>query len=541
MELTEGKNWIEELKTALLITSIKGDLRQPHNYAMSRVPARYSRWHTAQNYFYDIERILKELKTAALFVANPPDDVYLGAFETNQEDFIMYHQGYFLDLVHQLKDKLCQSVNAMITYDDKYSKKYEREMKLSRLLKNKNVLRIRGLVDAVEEWDADKKLGAGEKCGEIANALKKRTQYHHFKNPVPAADNYVQTKSSRFLLSPSFQAQLSDYGKQMVEERGKQSFQLWQQETSAKMNNTLEAINNNLQTIARLIVKYYKLPGRDKDGSGAKLLLSYTKLDDFILVKENKCDKSLITPEFRPVSKFLEEELPKILEEELVALYLTGSIARGDFIFGLSDVNLVVILKTQNKAVTDLLKSFINKPALQFNIPIDTKIISEEEFNVSNKLRFICKTDGILLYGNDLLKKDYPAKICFNLAWMLNKDFKDYLNGIKTLVSDSKLNLSEVQLGFLARSLAKRAFRLGFSQIIGNDVKYSSGYKRMLELMNLYYPENRMFNVKMYLIITRFVKIDKENLLALIEFCEKKVMPLYDAIDVVVNGAKNNN
>ena len=54
--------WFERLKIGLMISHIKGDIRQPHNEAMGNVAKGYSRWQTASSYFYDIERILLEMK-----------------------------------------------------------------------------------------------------------------------------------------------------------------------------------------------------------------------------------------------------------------------------------------------------------------------------------------------------------------------------------------------------------------------------------------------------------------------------------------------
>lgn len=122
-------------------------------------------------------------------------------------------------------------------------------------------------------------------------------------------------------------------------------------------------------------------------------------------------------------------------------------------------------------------------------------------------------------------------KICFNLAWLLNRDFKDYLTKIKLELSEKGTVLNDFQLATRARDLAKRAYWISFSMVIGNEVIYTSNFKKMRELQNFFYPNNRKFNERTYMIVSRNIRIDYETLMSLIESYEKHLLPLYDMLE----------
>jgi hypothetical protein len=524
---------LNDLKTGISFTNFKGDVRQPHNYAMGRVPAGYSRWYTASIYAMDIERIIQELKTSLSFVSTLPDETFLSNHGTNAEDYIMYHQGYFLDLVHQLKDKICQLTKALITYDGDYSEKDEKSAELGKILKDGTAQKIPQLLKFLKEWNAD---DPNQKEGPITIVLKKRTLYHHFKNPLPNTDSYFKAKTDRFLLSPSFVPYLSDYGKQMVTERGRQSLQSWQANTVTKISTTLKAIEENVEGISKSLVSYYRLT--HTADLGKRTIIRYTNLDRLIEVSDSGYRVDTIQQPMRGILEILAEALPFALGQEFSALYVIGSIPRGDFMFGLSDINFVVILKNNIPELETLVQRFIDGPANALNIPIDTKIYSEAEFMTPEhaKERFICRTDGLLLSGTNLLRKEKEQRVCFKLAWMLNKDYRDYLASLKSVLDDTSRTLTQRELILMVRELGKRTYRLGFSQVIGNNVRYTSYFHEMRHLNNFYYPQNRGFNDSTFKFFTAHPFVTREALASIRDNIDAKLIPLYDAIDKVVNG-----
>lgn len=521
--------WQSKLKTGVMLTEFKGSLRQLHNHAMSMVPKGYYRWETAQLYQYDIERILQEMKMAIHFTENMPDDQFFKNGTMTQEDYIMYHQGYFLDLVHQLKDKMCHMIKAITTYDTDYTKEFEdswgRKKILSKTIKDKVIQKIPGLTDVLTNWSEDQN-------GTIARALKKRTQYHHFKNPLGKSEDYVKAKTHRFMQNnENFQMQLSDYGKTMVAERGKQSFDAWKKETKEMMKIVFQEVEESIEEISKTLLNYFKFPTYT-DEQGKLILSQYLALDDRLKPKNvNSLDKTdAICQQMTPK---LVEILTAVLGDNAVGVYMVGSMARGEFILHLSDLNLVIIAKDLSPEFMQSIRDVIDLPAHRAGFGINTAILSPEEFEMEEhfKTRFSCRFDGILLLGKDITKEEKEHKLSFRMVYKLNSDFRKFMSETKTRLQDPALTFSNREITSMAREMAKRAFRLAFGQVVGNNTAYSSSYKEMKRLMDLYYPENKEITGRTYIMITRLIAIDREGLISVIESYERMFYPLLEAIE----------
>ena len=525
--------WFARLKMGLTLTSVKGDIRQPHNEAMGNIAQGYSRWHTASNYLYDIERILLEIKMTQSFIDKPPTDDFLVNHEINPEDYIMYHQGYFLDLVHQLKDKICQMINAIANPQQDYSRKNENNVKLSKLLKNDRIKRIPDLVAALAEWDDTGPVKP------ISLVLKKRTNYHHFKNPLTATESYFQAKNMRTLLAPDMQINLSEYGKQMITERREKSLETWHADSSDKMQKTSDAVNANLDAISKALVKYFKFP-RSTDRTARKILAQYVPMLESLKTTPNSRTLEDMDPHFAAMFINLGELLTEGLGEDFVSLYVTGSLVRGEFNMGLSDVNLVIIMRDESPLPKEGVQAAIDVAPRRFGIPTDTQIFLRSEFMAEDneRIRFICKSDGLLIYGANLLKYGHLPNKSYKLVWLLNSDFKDKLAEHRRWIESQDLILPSRHSAMVARDLAKRAYRMAFGQVIGNHTVYASSFRDMRRLFLEYTPENRDFIEMTYGIIRKYPSVDKEGLLAMVDEYEKNLLPLYDKVNEVVNGVK---
>lgn len=522
------KNYLDELRSGLVITNLKGDVRHPMSYLMDRVPTGYNRWSIASQYFWEVERILSELKSAVSFVKNLPDDNYIATHLITVESYVLYHQGYFLDLVHQLKDKMCQMVRAVATPAKDYDQSYEKSTKISRLLKDPHILRFPGLAEKLEHWDSDLNKG------KLSIVLKKRTNYHHFKNPLTREKDYLQVINNRTLLSPQFQQHLNEYGKQIVAERSKKSFQSWHSEVERKMNETLEEVNQNVQGIARCLVSYLNLPKNDRDGG--RIIVQQLKLDEVYGVKQALHAENSIHYTVEPIIHAYVAALSWVLQKNLLAFYITGSVLRNEYIFGISDVNIVVVLEENDAVSNEYICKIIDAAPQRLNMPTDTKILTKKQFldESHDWVRFACKSDGLLLHGEDFLKNGNLPTANFKLAWRLISDFKERVLMAKDSISKDP-TMPPNRLSIITRDIAKRAYRLSFSLVIGNEGQYTASFREMRRLLNFFYPENRMLNDKIYQAISRRITVDREAALSLIDIFYDKLMPLYKKIDELGN------
>lgn len=526
-------NWFDKLKIALAVISTKGELRQPQNFAMEREAKGYSSWYVAQQYAYDIDRILRELNTAYSFVSQLPDSEFLKKHSISEENYILYHQGYFLDLVHQFKDKNLKMLRAIIFMDKNCAKDglnnateikklLNGDIKVSKnILSNKYVLKMSGLIKLVKELDELDE-------GVIGKALAKRTQYHHKKNTLSSIESYSKANSLRSFLDPKFSTSLSEYGKKHLAEKVEENLLIWQKDGSKRMKEILDAVKTNLEGISKCLIKYYKFPSFV---NSASLINWNLALWDKLKIKKNLYTKESISEKYKGVVETTKQALISFYGDNLVSIYLAGSILRDDFIPNLSDINFLTIIKEGDKLEKISGKILLYSASRLLGPPINNEVITKNDFQSAEyeKIRFICKSDGILLFGEDLLKDEKDEKICFNLAWKLNKDFKDYIAKTKNRVENNPL--TDRQRSLIVRTLAKRAYWISFSMVIGNDVLYTSNFKKMRDFQNFYYPSNRKFNDALFKIIRRGAKIDKETLLLFIKRCEELLFPMYDVME----------
>ena len=214
---------------------------------------------------------------------------------------------------------------------------------------------------------------------------------------------------------------------------------------------------------------------------------------------------------------------------------------RGEFNFGLSDVNIVIVLRDETIVPKETLQEIIEAPARPWGIPTDIRVFLLSEFMApeSEKLRFISKTDGVHIFGLDLLKNEPMPNKSYKLVWLLNNDFKSKLAEHRAWIeAQTSIDPLSRQAALVARDLAKRAYRMAFGQVIGNHTVYASSFKDMYRLLKSYTPENRTFIDMTYGIIRRYPLANKEGLLAMIDSYQRNLLPLYDRIDEVVNGVK---
>lgn len=527
------------LKMGLIITNIKGDLRHRNDHAMGHVPKGFSRWSTASSYLYDIERILLELEIARSFIEKLPSESFLKQHSINPEDYIMYNQGYSLDLMHQLKDKLARLLYAVIVANTTYSEKEETYLKpLTKLKKGKLVPRISKLVELLQVWDSYQELDPNKHKSPITIALGKRTNYHHHKNPLTNEKNYFQVKTSRTLLSPEMLVNLSDYGKKLITERGKQNVEALQSDSLRKMTETLKAARENINEISKVVMEYFKFPRQDTDGR--KIMLQYMPLETWAEITH--CSRTInnVKEIFRTLFNLTYTSTNYHFPEEVVALYAIGSSTRDDFMFNISDINIVIVIKSKENDTKENIKLFVINPPIPIRLPLELTIVTEDQFKSPecDKIRFICQTDGILVGGQDLMKNEKNSKKSYKVVWTLNKDFKEKFLEIKTWTLSQTITGSHNQYASVARDLAKRSFRLGFGQVMGNNAVYATSYKDMRDLMNFYTPENKKATDRLYRLITHPLLVDKEGLLGMIEGIERIFIPLFDAIEKGVSPSK---
>src|SRR3972149_5594919 len=125
----------------------------------------------------------------------------------------------------------------------------------------------------------------------------------------------------------------------------------------------------------------------------------------------NKCSKNKIK---EPLKSILEKSMAELLETErnITTIYLVGSLGRGEFEEGFSDINIYIINNIEDEGLV-----LMEDQIFTFYIFTQGKFLSD----ACKKYRIIAKADGILLHGKDFVK-DEQLKASPLLALTLNEE-----------------------------------------------------------------------------------------------------------------------
>lgn len=167
---------------------------------------------------------------------------------------------------------------------------------------------------------------------------------------------------------------------------------------------------------------------------------------------------------------------------------MVGSTARNEYVEGISDINLYVLVddKIDEKVLDQL-----NLDA-KFNI----KLLTKETFlsQRARKDRFICHADGILILGNDLIGEERFPRPSLELALLLNGDFQNELNEWERWIREHP-SASPIEISKKARSIAKRMLDFLYGVAIANKPSFSSSRNERVETIKRVFPGEKNIQV----------------------------------------------
>jgi predicted nucleotidyltransferase len=224
------------------------------------------------------------------------------------------------------------------------------------------------------------------------------------------AQRHINAINFRGIINLSFQRIIKQvHRKKQIDKMKVESTERLFSGAILKVEDVMNEIKGNIDRIVAALVAYSKLPISQKEGED--ILNKYIKmLSSFDVTNRCSIDKVI-----EPWKLMLKSLVSKIQREckEVAAIYLIGSLGRGEYEEGYSDVNVYVILDAGDKQAQ----------ASKENLMISLKIFSKAQFmaDSSKKYRIIAKADGLLLFGEDLVKDEKPKAGLF-LALTLNED-----------------------------------------------------------------------------------------------------------------------
>jgi predicted nucleotidyltransferase len=235
-----------------------------------------------------------------------------------------------------------------------------------------------------------------------------------------------------------------------------------------KMNKRLEEVERNLEKIARSFVDYFEMPISDDQTS--LIFQEYGEMCDLFKVKNNCSIENIPTYH----KKLLDNCVERITEKykNILAIYLVGSLGRGEYEEGYSDINIYVI--TEYKI--DGIEKVAEDERINLKVFTKNQFLSEKQ----KKYRIIAKADGILLFGKNLVKKEEIPSAGMFLALKLNDDILDILKNNKKWLDENQ-NIKSSEIIKRSKFLAKRILDHIYGVAISNKPSFTASRKERVK------------------------------------------------------------
>ena len=280
---------LEKLRNGCFLRALQRENEEPELSALDKVSFELKHLQRQNQYASEIERVFKELRLTVLLIEEcQTREIVTGV---KRQELVVYYQGAFFNLVHQLKDKILQLVNLIIEEDTPKGPLRERGIKLNKFLKEKeNILKSIGIFKELEQWDEN------NETSRIAVVLRKRTQHHHRVSKLRYDKDFLNLNFTDIAIQPNEPIQFTEYGKEQIEKMRTDSTESFYSNAISKAKETLLEIEDNIERLSDALINYYKLPVSKEET--AKIVNNHLDMHDSFRVK-NTCSKDKIKEPFK--------------------------------------------------------------------------------------------------------------------------------------------------------------------------------------------------------------------------------------------------
>ena len=475
------KSNFEKLKVGCLMRSIQKEISEPGNIAIGQVSKELKYLQRQSEYTNEIERVLKELRLTTLLIAETKVSKLSEITGVSKKELLAYYQGIFLTLVHQMKDKVTQLIHLMTAETLPENPAMEKDITVADLLRKKqDILKEMGIEDEINQWDQE------NPSSKIAVVLRKRTHHHHRVSRLRYDNDFLKLGFTDIVTQSPFQEMLTVYGKQQIEKMRTESTERLFSNAETKAKDTLAAIEENIEKISLALISYFKLPISEEEV--ARIANEHGKmLGSFNISNSNSFEN---IPEFhKELLKGFARKVNEKYKDAIEAIYLVGSLGRGEYEEGYSDVNIYVIL-SEDKTLKNTTEEVVNLSP--YGEELSVKVFSKSYFfsEKCQKYRVIVKADGTLIYGTDLIKAEEMPKAGLFTALILNDDILDELDEAKKWMEENPA-FAAFEISKKSKKLAKRFIDFIYGVVMSNKPQYTSSRAERVVKINKMWPENK--------------------------------------------------
>jgi predicted nucleotidyltransferase len=486
--MDEEKSKLEQLKDALFLKSYLTDLDDKAHHVLGMVSHETEHENKCSRYANDMVRFLEQMKMSIFMLKN------LGLISTtateagwDETHLVPYYQGIFISQLYGLKEKVTQLLK-LLTDEEPANGKHEEKISMKKL-RERHIVKELDIDEHLAKWDLDDQ---NFRTG-IKIALSKRVHHQHYLDPFQLNRELVDLRSARAMLSTESRPYLSELGIKKMQDMEKESSTKLVDDALAKAENTLEEVMENLDKISETIMKHFSLSSDPEVVQEVQKKITELGESTKIL---NEANESRIHQSLKPTLDKYAEEIRTEYGEHVEAMYIYGSVPRGEFNPLFSDINLLVILKDDSELAQ-------HRPAPERRF-LDLVTVTVSEFDSdtpeARKRRFICYADGKLIFGPNLIEGENFPKPGLELAYLLNFDVLDDISEFERWIAEHP-NPSEGELDLFAKRVAKRYVDFMFGVAMTNEPYYTSSRIKRLEWIHKAFDDDGYFANSMLAIL----------------------------------------
>lgn len=478
IETKPYKNNLEKLKVGTILRSFQKENGEPENVVLGQISKELGFLQRQSQYAGEIERVLKELSLTVTLIKGCQTVVVPEG--TTRQELLAYYQGNFFTLVHQMKDKVLHLVNLMTeTVIPEEPSMEKKDISVTDLFKNKElILDTIGIKDAIKEWEQD------NPTSWIAVVLRKRSHHHHKISGLKYDKDYLNLGFTDIATQENVQVSLSEYSKEQIEKMRLESSERLFSSALSKAESTFKKIEENIEVVSNALVTHFKLPISQDEIS--KIITEHGEMLGSFEIK-NKCSIDKVEEPHKTILDGLVEKMKKEYGDKVVAVYLVGSLPRGEYEEGYSDINLYVVLNVDE-----------NNQHLKDGSWFNLRVLSQNFFlsEAGHKFRIIAKADGVLLYGTDLVADEKLPKAGLFLALILFGDILEILDEAKAWM-EANPNASQDQISKKSRKLAKRIIDFIYGVAMSNKPQFTASREERVEKILESFPDKNVIDTLM--------------------------------------------
>jgi predicted nucleotidyltransferase len=202
----------------------------------------------------------------------------------------------------------------------------------------------------------------------------------------------------------------------------------------------------------------------------------------------NECSFDKVGSDYKPIVQSAIDSYKRSLDKLLVSIRLMGSVARGESVFAVSDIDFVALVSMNPDAhQRDTIESDARKLTLNQQCVRKVDLEIEIKGRVSPSRELIFRTDSICIFGTDDYSSTETRISNTTLAKLITPDFNSLMSGYRQRIKSS---IDGEELGKFGRSVGKDVLKCFRRYLILHYGVYRKSASDIHTQLAMYYPEH---------------------------------------------------